>query len=252
MIHSREWKLVALLASGFVFLAFSVELAAQTSSSLHQRARAANSGIRDISARMVVLDADKKNVRNINPSLIEALNIKEMDVFYRSPDKFRAEAMAKGLQLTWILNGDRQLISVPGMMIRKMEDIGRNPGRKRNSLDLGFVSDQLWQDFNVTVISQSKDAHRLRLTPKVAEGKRHELIWVEPETMKLLRRDRHSRSGTMSVRYTYGNHRKFRNLAVAQQAKVYDPNGEFAGTIEYRNLKINSGLAESLFSLFLR
>lgn len=252
MFFKSGGKAAVVLTVALALLISSVASARETSAGLQKRAKEFNAGVKDIAGKMVVIDADSKGVRNINPSLIEALNVKEMDIFYRSPDQYRAEALAKGLQLTWVLNGNKQVISVPGMMIRKTEDVGQKPGRKRNSLDMGFISHKLWDDFNVSIVSQSKNSCQLKLVPNGEKEKRHEMIWIEPGSMKLVKRQRHSGDGTLSVSYIYSDHTKIGKLNVAERAKLYNGEGEFAGTVEYRGMKGNTGLAASLFSLSAR
>jgi len=227
-------------------------LAALDPTTLLARVKSMSASVQDIKARMVIIDAEKKSIRDINPSLIEGLGIKEMDVFYKHPDKFRAEALAKGLQLTWVLNGDRQVISVPGLMIRKVENVGGQAGKKRSSLDMGFISEALWEDFNVSIIGEKNGLCQLKLLPKGDRTRRKEIIWIEPRTLKLVKRERYGSGGDLKVRYHYSDFRMVGRLPVAQRAKVYDPQGDFAGTVEYRNLRGNTGLPSSLFSLSVR
>jgi outer membrane lipoprotein-sorting protein len=243
-------KCVLSLIIGLTFVATMAS--AETAATLQKKAKQVNAGAKDIRATMVITDSAKKGVKDINPALLDALNVKQVDLFYSRPNKYRAEAMAKGMQITWVLNGDRQLISAPGLMIRKVENIGDKPGKWRTSLDMGFVSDQLWSDFKVYLLTQKKTECKLKLVPKGEKAKRHEIIWVEPSTMKLLKRERHGGEGDLKVRYVYSDFKKVGKLPVAQQAKIYDPQGDFAGTVEYRNMKGNTGVSPSLFSLTAR
>lgn len=238
------------LAIGLIFVGLvASSLHAETCDGLKKRLGDASASIRDLKGTMVVHPASKSDAKEINKGIIEFLDkgFREAKVSYRRPDKYRAEGKAKGMDITYIMNGDRKQIIAPALMLKRTENLARERAKKQSTLDMGFASDSLWKDNNVRLINDSKGVVELQLVPRGAIGKRKELIWVETKTLKLLKRERYNGEGKLKSRQVFESHKMMGKMPVATLVKVYSGDGGFAGTIDYKDVTVNSGVRDSLF-----
>jgi outer membrane lipoprotein-sorting protein len=226
---------------------------AVSSADILARVKAAEAGVRDMKAEMVIASADKSNVSDMGEGYSDILRLQKAVISYKKPDKFRMDGFARGIKASFVQNGYKKLILAA--MIRQTEDVKNKPGKRFDTLDFGFLSSRLWVDNTVTVISSGKNGVvELKLDPKAGGAdKRHDNIWVDSKTLRVTKREKYRGNGQMRVRYVYTD---FENLAgklpIATTSTMYNPSGEKLGTLTYKNVQANVGLADSLFSLTQR
>ena len=235
---------------------------AVTSSDILSRVKTAEAGVKDMKAEMVITSADKGNVSDMGEGYSDILKLQQAIICYKKPDKFRIDGFARGIKASFVQNGYRKLVLA--VMIRQTEDVTNKPGKRFDSLDLGFLSSRLWVDNAVTVISNPKDrvgerggkngAIQLKFDPKAGGAdKRHDNVWVDSKTLRVTKREKYRGNGQMRVRYVYTDFEMLGGkLPIAKTSTMYNPSGEKLGTVTYKNVQANVGLADSLFSLTQR
>lgn len=227
--------------------------AATTPDQLLARVRAAEAAVRDIRADMVITDANNANIAEMGKNYDDVLLMQSASIYYKRPDKMRFDGSAKNIKVTVIQNGYKRLVLAA--MLRKLDDVKDAPGKRQDTLDLGFLSSRLWTDNHVSALAQGKDGVvKLKFDPRFGgPDKRHDIVWVDSATLKVLRREKHSGDGAIRAKYTYSNFVMLAGkLPIATQAKMHNAAGEFLGTVSYRNVRANTGLSDSLFSLSTR
>lgn len=232
---------VLLLGSG---AAFAVSKTAQLQSKLKK----AGAGVKDLTATMVVTEINKGNAADINPAFSEIGQFQKAKVYYKSPDKFRADGVAKGMTVAYATNGNKLQIVVPGL-VKRVEDVSAKPGKQRVTLDMGFITDASWKNNNVTYLGSEGGVAKLNLDPKRDNTKRHELVWVDEKSLRLVKRQRYNSAGELRAKYIYGDFVTIGQLPIAREAKIYAPDGDFVGKVNYKDMKANTGLSDSLFTL---
>ncbi len=242
----RRGLLAALLIAVVVSVVY-----AETADSLRKRLETASASIKDLKGTMVVTPASKKEAGEISKGAMEFLDhgLKEANIYYIRPDKFRAEGKAKGVEVTYVLNGNKKQVLAPSLMLKKTDDLSKKLARKQTTLDVGFVSDCIWKDNNVKILSQSKGVIQLQLIPKGTDDKRKELVWIDSKTLKVTKRERYKGDGKLRTRYIYSDYKTMGKIPVATTVKIYSPDGGYAGSITYKDVKINTGLSDSLFKI---
>lgn len=224
--------------------------AAVTSGAVLSRVKAAEAAVRDFRADMVIVEASKRNVSGMGEGYDEILRLEKAVVHYKKPNLIRYDGYAQGIKAVYIQNGYTKLVLLP--MVKQKTNAKDAPGKRQDTLDLGFLSSQLWKDNTVTVLSvDKKGVAKLKFDPKFGgNDKRHDLVWIDTSTLKVLRREKYRGSGEMRIRVTYGDFIKLGGkLAIATKSTLYDPNGGELGVVTYKNLKCNVGVNASLFSL---
>lgn len=243
------------LRRGFIVLAFTFLFAsiagAETADGLRKKLATASASIKDLKGTMVVTPANKSEAGEISKGILEFLDygFREAKIYYKRPDKFRADGKAKGVDVTYILVGNKKRIVASSIMLKKTEDLSKNLARKQSTLDIGFASDSLWTNNNVKLVSVSKGVAKLQLIPKGTKDKRKELIWIEVKTLKLTKRERYTGEGKLRTRHVYSDHKMMGKMPVATKVKVYSADGGNAGSVSYKDVKANTGLSETLFEI---
>ncbi|MCE5313861.1 MAG: hypothetical protein ABFD49_09170 [Armatimonadota bacterium] len=243
-------KRVILLTAIFSIIVMPV-CAAVTSSGILGKVKAAEAGLTDWKADMVITEANKKNVSGMGDGYGDILKLDKALVFYKTPDQIRYDGFAEGIKVTYVQNGYTKLILAT--MVRHKENVKNAPGKRFDSLDLGFVSSKLWNDNNVTVVCVDKKTGiaKLKFDPKFGDkDKRHDMVWLNPNTLKLVKREKYRGSGEMRTRTVYSDYEKLTSkLPIATNANLFNGSGKELGSVKYKNVKVNTQIKASLFSL---
>lgn len=243
-----------------IALALAVLLVAGTTvgadantASLLARVKSAEASLKDFKADMEITESNKKSVSGMGEGYSDILKLESATVSYKKPDKIRFDGYASGIKAAYIQNGYTKLVLAS--MLRHREDVKNSPGKRQDSLDMGFLSSRLWTDNQVTLVSTDKQGiMKLKLDPKFGgDDKRHDMVWVDPKTLRVTRREKYRGSGELRIKMVYTSYRQLTNsLPIAATSTMYDNSGALLGTVTYKNLKVNSGLPDSLFSLSAR
>ena len=226
---------------------------AVTASDVLARVKAAEAGVKDMRAEMAIESANRGNVSDMGAGYSDILQLQKAVISYKKPDKLRMDGFARGIKASFVQNGYKKLVLAA--MIRQTDDLKNKPGKRLDTLDIGFLSSRLWTDNKITVVSTAKNGlMQLKLDPKSGgPDKRHDNIWVDPKTLRVTKREKYKGSGEMRIRYIYSDFQSLGGkLPIATTSAMYGPSGEKLGTVTYRNVKTNVGLADSLFSMSQR
>lgn len=226
---------------------------AVTAADILSRVKAAEAGVCDMKAEMAIASADKGNVSDMGEGYGDILRLQKAVISYKKPDKLRMDGFARGIKASYIQNGNKKLVLAA--MIRQIEDVKNKPGKRLDTLDFGFLSSRLWVDNTVSVVSNGKNGVvELKLDPKTGGAdKRHDNVWVDTKTLRALKREKYRGNGELRVRYVYTDFEMLGGkLPIATTSTMYNPSGEKLGTVTYKNVQANVGLADSLFSLSQR
>jgi len=231
-------------------LALPVPAGAVTASDILNKVKAAEAGVRDFRADMVIGEANRKTVSGMGEGYGDILRLEKAVVSYKKPDKMRYDGYARGIKVAYIQNGYSKLIIAP--MIKQRLDVKNQPGQRQDTLDLGFLSSRLWVDNQVSVVSTGKDGVvKLKFDPRFGDkDKRHDMVWVDPKTLKVVKREKYLGGGELRIRNVYSGFSMLGGkLPIATVSDMFDPKGRSLGVATYKNLKVNAGLSEAVFSL---
>lgn len=243
---SLAWMLVIVFAG----LVVSEALAATSASALLARVKASEAGFRDFRADMVIVEANKKNVSGMGEGYGDILRLEKAVVQFKKPDLMRYDGYAQGIKATYIQNGYTKLVLLP--MVKQKTNVKDAPGKRQDTLDLGFLSSQLWKDNTVSVVSSGSDGVlKVKFDPRFGGAdKRHDMVWIDSATLKVLKREKYRGGGELRIKINYGDFETLAGkLPIATKSTLYDPSGRELGTVMYKNLKSNVGLSDALFSL---
>lgn len=242
---------------GLVFTAafgliISTAANAETAAALKSKLASASSSIQDLQGTMVVKSANRSNAGEISKGVSSFLDqgFREAKIWFKRPNKFRAQGKAKGIDVTYVLDGNKKQITAPALMLKKNENLSDDREKKQSTLDLGFASDLLWNDNKVKVLStDSKGIAKVQLIPIGVTDKRKELVWIDTKSLEVIQRERYGGGGNLKWRHVYKAHKMMGKVPVATLVHVYSPDGGYVGAIVYSDLRVNTRLRDSLFAV---
>lgn len=248
------WAIMKRLSLSFIAVFICLIMAssgmASSSGAILSKVKAAESKLTDFRAEMVITEANKKNVSHMGNGYGDILRLEKAVVSFKKPDKIRWDGYAEGIKVTYVQNGYVKLVLAS--MIKDRENVKNSPGKRQDTLDMGFLSSQLWKDNNVTVLStDKKGVAKMKFDPKSGgNDKRHDLVWVDTKTLKVIKREKYRGSGEMRTRTVFTEFKTLGGkLPIATESTLYDGDGKKLGSVSYKNLKVNVGLENSLFTI---
>lgn len=177
----------------------------------------------------------------------------DLQLSYKEPDKMRIDGRFGASRGSFIINETKQLIRVPNLGLSFKSDFGDAPGKRKTLLDMGLISDDYLSYttaefrgsrpykgvecavFNISYRDKTKDTS-------------HRLVWIDAKTHITLKREEYSQEGKLlSIWYYHEPHEIAPGVYMPSSIEIDDSDGELAGETAYRNIKVNQGIADTLF-----
>jgi hypothetical protein len=216
----------------------------------------AQPALQDFSATGTILQKNDAELRKIDNSYVQSHRFRESLIRYKEPMKLRVESKAGFLTIRYIINGKKK--STQGLGLRKVKDITGRPGEEQSLFDSGILTPGFLADGVASRFLGKKpvDEKQGGLKVPVFElwftdepNSRHHFVWIDPAKRVILRRDIHHRRGGVKMRFLLKEPAKVAGIWVPTRVEVYNAEGRLAGVTKYSNIKINTGLDESLFRI---
>lgn len=232
-----------------IIILIALSLAASASAAdLRARIKQATGDFKDVTLTCKVVQADQKELRKIGKDFGKTYEFKSTNIYFKAPNKTKMESKLGLVKVEIIINGDRKLTSIPPIRYRKKEDISDKPHKRQTDLDIGMVTESLWRDYIVLGNDSDSSVHRVTIARENARDKKI-VCWVDDKTLKLLKVEKYESDGKLIARYIYSGHSLVNGIAwVPSKIQVYNCDGKLAGTTSYENIKINSGIPDSVFA----
>jgi outer membrane lipoprotein-sorting protein len=198
-----------------------------------------------------ILKGDQRELRKINDSFGESYRFETTTIRFKEPFKMRLEANVEDTKILYILNGPMQYIKIPRARINSKTNLSDKPGRRQTPLDFGLLTpslfDGLFQAKFVRMDRASGDAvFDLTYPARLDDTTRHR-IWVDPEKKYVTKREWYNQSGRQLATFYYENPKNEKGVWLPTKLTVKNVDGRIAGVTAYDAIKVNTGLADSLF-----
>jgi len=208
--------------------------------------------LQDFAATAVIEKKNADELGKIGKNFAQGYRFHESRVQYKEPLKLRVDAKAGLLSVRYIINGTRKVTQVPGLHLKFAKDIKGRPGEKQGMLDAGvltaaFLADAITSRF---LGRQPLDGRMLPVFEfwyPTDVRSRHHTLWIDPEKRIVLRHDVDDRHGHPWVRYLLKQPTQVAGVWVPSQIEVYTADGHLAAVTRYTQVKVNTGLSDSLF-----
>lgn len=214
------------------------------------------SDFKDLSFTAKVQSAKQSELAKINQDFAKSYRFTNSKVWLKEPMKLRMEAKVEDTDIYFIVNGGRKLVRVPRANINQRDDVSKAPGKRQTPLDFGLLTPSLFSNFLKAefVRKETRGDYEgdlvfdLTYVPSLDDSSRYR-VWIDP-TMKITtKREWYSQAGYLMATFTYENAKEFNGVYIPQKATVKNADGKLAGTSAYTNIKVNAGLADSMFKV---
>ena len=232
----------------FLSVFFAGSLFAMTSDDLLAKVKKAESNFNDFSASISV-SGDKDNLEDFGDRFEDVLSLKNGTVKYKKHNMIRVEGKLQGIKVLLIQNG--YMRKMQGGIYNTKKDRKNDPGKRQNSLDIGMVSSSLWVDNKVTILDSNDGILKVDFNPIYGGNeKRHELAWIDSQTLKIIKRQRFNYAGELRNSLEYKEYKEVvPGYYIATKWATYNEKKKYLGTTTYTKIKINQNLSNSLFKI---
>lgn len=209
-------------------------------------------GFRDATFTARVRSGNQRELAKINRDFGLSYRFSYSNIQVKEPFKFRAESELEDTRLTFIQNGTTQRINTP--VYRGKQDLSRSPGRVRSMLEFGILTPSLFDNFFqakfVRFDRQTGEAvFDITYVPRLDDSSRFR-VWIDPEKKITTKREWYGQGrGELKATFFYEEPKRFEGVWLPTRSSVRNAENKVAGSLTYDNMRVNRGLADSLFNV---
>ncbi len=243
---------VVLAGLGAMSLSFRAEAApAEPSSNLHDYVC---KKLDDVTATMRVLNHDDNALRKISKDFGLIYKISgDIKMSYKEENRLRIEGSLGASKAIMIVTGVKQIVRIPSFGLNKTDDLGETPGKRKTLLDIGLISEgylaytQASYKGSRPVAGVSCAVFEITYKRKDLDTS-HRIVWIDPKTKAVLKREEYDQGGKLNAVFTYKEPKEIEpGVWFPTAIEVTNNQGQKAGTMGYANIKVNTGLDDSIF-----
>jgi outer membrane lipoprotein-sorting protein len=202
----------------------------------------------------VRVKGDQRELKKINDDFGNSYRFASTKIMIKEPWKLRLEAQSDDTSILYILNGTTQAMKIPRAKINLKQNIGDKPGRRQTTMDFGFLTPALFAGtfFKAAFVRNDRATgdvvFDLTYMPNLDDSSRHR-VWIDPEKRFITKREWYNQHGRQLATFFYENVKNFDGTWMPTQLRVVNVEGAVAGITRYDSIRVNTGLADSNFSL---
>ncbi len=209
------------------------------------------SPLRDITAETKVVSRDMDALKKISAEFAQSYRFATSTAYYKEPGKFRVDSKAGAVTVRYVINGNTKTFKA-GVINRK-KDISKDPGQRQGAITLGLLTPD-WArmvdakyvgDKTIGGVKTAVYEARYKAEPKGG----HYVLAMHPTLKYIVRYERYYSDGRLKNAMEFMEPKKFGDTWVPTRVKVYNAQGDLGAVTQMQNIKVNSGLADSLFAL---
>lgn len=213
----------------------------------------AQPALKDLSASVDVISHNDRELSKIGKGYVDAYKLAQQEVQCREPSQVRLQGKKGVFTIRYVTNGKRKLTEVPTLRIRKVEDISKEPGKGDSISDLGVIT-PAWADLVEAKWLRQETKHGKNLQVfefwYKEDPRRRHTIYLDPATKTIVEHIDHHRSKKKSgfrKRFVFSEPRQLNGVWLPTRVSLYNGENKLSAQVKYESIKINSGLADSLF-----
>lgn len=211
---------------------------------------AAIKDFKDLKATVAVVDSSRRELEKMGKVFAETYQFKKATVWFKGPDSLKLKGEMGMMKAEFVTTDNTRLVRIPTIRFKKSEDISDQPEKHMSSLDVGVMSDSIWDIYQVKLVRTEKDGSGkivYVLNLQTPTSKKYQMIWVDGKDFKLLRRDRLLDDGSIKVKAVFSEHKEFDGVWVPTRAEIYNGEGKLAATTEMKDIETNISIKDEEF-----
>ena len=176
---------------------------------------------------------------------------------YKEENKFRADGIIGANRASLVINDNKQSIRL-SLGIKKNEDLGAAPGKRKSLLDMGLISEYYLTyaqgEFLGEKTFEGVSCAVFKITFKDRSlDTSHRLVWIDPKTKITLKREEYLQDtlgGKLRDVWLYRDPQEVATgIYFPTRIELYNNENQKAGETAYTKTRVNIGLSDSLFRL---
>ena len=227
------------------FLAMSLRLVTIQQESIDNYVQTA---LDDLSFVAKVVKGDQTELKKINRDFGQSYRFEKTQLSFKPPFMVRAESKVEDSSVAYILNGTSLVYKLGGF--KTSQNLANKPGRRQSTLDIGVLSKGLIHRlYEAKYVETSADKSVVYdLTFCQADiDKSRQRIYLDSNLKVILKREWFNQEGKQIATFLYSQPKQFANCWIPTHMEVLNSDGIVAGQTDYQEIKVNSGLSDTLF-----
>lgn len=199
--------------------------------------------------------ANQAELAKINRDFGHAYRVDFTEFMYKEPMMLRAESTVEEQKVLYVLNGPTRMYRIPSAGISTRENLAKAPGKRQTPLDFGLLTPGLFDGFFVAQFVRRDTrlgalVFDIRHDPKLNDDTRHR-VWVDPDKKFTIRREWYSQidNNRLMAIFSYEDPKQVNGVWIPTKIVVRNAENKLAGSSAYTEIRVNTGLADSLFSV---
>jgi len=196
--------------------------------------------------------SSEAELKKINKDFGQSYRFPLTTIRYKEPFKLRLEATTEDTTILYILNGTTQFFKIPRINIKQKTDLSMHPGRRQTPLDFGLLTPALFDGlFDAKFVRWDRATGNavfdLTYPAKYDDTTRHR-IWIDPQKKYVTKREWYNQPGRQIATFYYENPKSEGGVWMPTKLTVKNVDDKIAGQTTYDSLKVNTGIADSMFT----
>ena len=210
------------------------------------------SGLKDISFNISLTKRLPKELQKIDQSYVVQYSQLDSATFRgKEPFKLRIDAKSDDTSGYTIVNGGRKLISIPVLHIRSKSDVSHQPGQRQTLMDfVTLTNSEAHQFLNSKFVRFDRESGNpvfdLTFPASLDYPVRHR-VWLDKSSHYVVKREWYGLQGQLRATFLYLNPTIVDGITVPTVLRVLNSENKIAAESKYLNIKINSGISDSVF-----
>lgn len=210
----------------------------------------ASKGFEDISATVVVREKNKEALTKVHEGSAVLYDFQSAQLQIKTPDRIRIESKLGMVKVEYIVADGKKIFRAPKIKMNKTSDYSNMPAKLQRLLDFGIVTPQLWVGRHVEIVedaeANSNGEIKLKLTWLTGDAINY--AWIDAANFWLKRFEKRDGQDNLISSVVYSNPQNVGNVIwLPTKVELYTADGQKAGATEMVDIKVNTGLADSIF-----
>ena len=209
-------------------------------------------GLKDATFVAKVITGNQSELKKINKDFGEAYRFKESTIKIKEPFMIRMESNVDDTDVLLVMNGSKRLMSIPGRFSTR-KDLSDSPGMRQTIFDFGILTPSLFSslyDAKFVRIDRAtgNPVFDVIFKRRDVDTSRHR-IWVDKDKKYIVKREWFGQEDQQKATFFYTEPELVGGVWIPTKATVKNTDDKVAGVTDYSLIKVNTGLADSLFKV---
>lgn len=212
--------------------------------------------LRDASFTARIVQASRSELSKINKDFATSFQLlgNTAPVRLKEPFKLRIETKEGDTTFLFIVNGTTRVSRAPKANISVRQNLDKSPGKRQTILDFGLLAPSLFRElFKAEFVRMDRATGHavfdLTYFPNLRDTSRQR-IWVDRDRKFIAKREWYAQQDKrLLATFTYLAPIQDGGIWAPTRLEVRNADNKLAGVMAYEQMKLNTGLAESLFAV---